>query len=123
MLDDLDQVLRDSVSSPGYSLQRVAGVDRYATAAAAAGVAGGSSVGAYAAAGDQAPARTAFLSNGLTPVDSLSAGPGAYRSHFPVLLTRRDCVPATTLAALAREGISNVLLLGGTGAVSESAVA
>lgn len=37
VLDDLDQVLRDTVAGPGYSVQRVAGADRYSTAAATAG--------------------------------------------------------------------------------------
>lgn len=117
VLDDLERVLRDTAAAPGFVLQRVSGADRYFTAAASAGVVGGSSVGNYT------PARTAFLSTGLTPADSLSAGPIAYRSNFPVLLTRPGSVPAATLAALQRDRITNIILLGGTTAVSDAVVA
>jgi putative cell wall-binding protein len=37
------------------------------------------------------------------------------------LLTQRDCVPASTLAELTRLGTTNVVVLGGTSAVSDAA--
>lgn len=87
-------------------LTRLAGVDRYATAAAvsAATFAGGSSV-VYVATGENYP-------------DALAAVPAAIRRNAPILLTRSKTLPGATATELARLNPSQIVVLGGTSAVS-----
>ncbi|MBC7443427.1 MAG: cell wall-binding repeat-containing protein [Ramlibacter sp.] len=103
-------------------VQRVAGEDRFSTAAAAATVLGADAVGSYTARYGAGNGRTAFIANGLTPADALSAGPIAYGNYFPVLLTRSAAIPQATLDALSSDSIRNIILLGGTTAVSDAQV-
>ncbi|MEW1956570.1 cell wall-binding repeat-containing protein [Kineococcus sp. NPDC059986] len=88
---------------PGAS--RVAGVDRYDTAARAA-------VGVHGA-------RTVVVANGETNgIDALGAAYLAGVVDGPVLLTRRDDVPATTARALAALDPETVLVLGSEASVA-----
>jgi putative cell wall-binding protein len=92
------------------SVSRLAGADRYATAAAisAAGFAPGVSV--------------AYVATGTTFADALSGAALAARNHAPVLLVRTDAIPASTAAELKRLQPARIVVLGGPGSVS-SAVA
>jgi putative cell wall-binding protein len=45
----------------------------------------------------------------------------AARAGAPLLLTSHDCVPASSLAELTRLGVTNIVVLGGTSAVSDAA--
>jgi putative cell wall-binding protein len=86
---------------------RVAGDDRYATAAALsrsrfpAGVA------------------FAFVVTGADFADALASGPAAAYAEAPVLLTAPDRLPQATIDELTRVQPKKIVLVGGTGAVSE----
>jgi putative cell wall-binding protein len=65
-----------------------------------------------------------FLTNGMSYPDALAGG--AVAPGFggrPVLLTQKDCVPSSTLAEIKRLGATKVTALGGTGVVSDAALA
>ena len=91
---------------PGGSVTRIAGVDRYSTAAAIAGRAfpGGAPV-VYLATGESFP-------------DGLAAGPAAAHQGGPLLLTRGGSLPGATRDALRSLAPSKVVIVGGVGAVS-----
>ena len=86
---------------------RVAGADRYQTAAAL------SSKYYRAAATD-----TVFIASGAEFPDALSAAPAAAANRAPVLLVPRSGIPAAVAAELKRIGPSTIYVIGGTGAVS-----
>jgi putative cell wall-binding protein len=88
----------------GGSIERVAGIDRFATAAAIAG--------------EWTEASTVFLATGLNYPDAIAAGPAATVSGSPVLLTRPDSLPAPTHRELERLQPDLVVLLGGPAAIS-----
>lgn len=102
----------------GYHVNRVAGPDRYATAAAIGSEEGTEILGVWPGEG-----RTALLANGLRPSDALTVGPIAYGQLLPLLLTDVDAVPQVTLDAMDRFAIEHVIVLGGTAAVSDAALA
>lgn len=84
---------------------RVAGTDRYATAAAVA---------------RRLPASAAaLLVSGATFPDALAASAPAARDGLPILLTAPDDLPDATAAALAAGDVDTVTIVGGTAAVSE----
>jgi putative cell wall-binding protein len=85
---------------------RLSGTTRYGTAAAVAI--------------ESAPngASTVLIASGEDFVDGLVAGLAAARSEIPLLLVRRDSVPAETLGALARLQPSRIQIIGGPNAVS-----
>lgn len=97
----------DTLTGEGYNVDRVAGVDRYETAAEIAGEVGCADLNGLA---------TALIATGLNYPDALAGGPIAYIGGFPILLTN-DGVPASTEAALTACGAEQVVLLGGTAAV------
>jgi putative cell wall-binding protein len=101
VLDQLDAYTTGPVS-------RLAGTDRYATAAAisSATFARGVDV-AYVATGENYP-------------DALAAVPRATADGAPLLLTRRNAIPAATSAELQRLAPGRIVLLGGTLVVSEA---
>ena len=105
------------LQSEGFLVERVAGNDRYETAAAIARNSGADNIGVRADLG-----RTVVLANGLSPADALSAGPVIYGQQWPVLLTTRDSMPAATTKALDDLGIQHVVVVGGTAAVSDAVV-
>jgi len=86
---------------------RLAGPDRYATAASisAAGFAPGVPV-AYVATGENFP-------------DALAGGPAAARAGGPILLVTSSRIPAATANELSRLRPGRIVVLGGPGAVSE----
>lgn len=112
--EDVERQLR----SAGFAVERVAGPDRYATAAAVAADSGPAAVGVRGSQG-----RAAILANGLRPADALAAGPIAYGQQWPVLLTTADALPAPTRAALDELQIAHVVVVGGTGVVGDAVVA
>jgi putative cell wall-binding protein len=92
------------------SVTRVAGGDRYETAGRLAFT-------------QHVPLATAIVANGERFPDALAAGPLAYGRRYPTLLTRRDVLPAATIAAIQEHRIVHVLVVGGTEAVSAAVVA
>lgn len=97
-------------SSPGL-LDRLAGVDRFETAAAA-------SEATFAPGVD-----TVFVAFGLNFPDAIAGGAAAGVLGSPVLLTRADSVPSYTLDELTRLGPRRIVLLGGTAVIEEHLVA
>jgi len=99
-------VAASSVAAP--TVQRFAGADRYATAAA---ISRGTFAPGVAA---------AFVATGAAFADALAAGPAAAARSGPVLLTSPTTLPTATAAELARLDPSTIYVLGGIGAVSEA---
>lgn len=98
-----DRVVRVSPSTPVVS--RVAGSDRYATAAAV-------SAAAY-----PSGATDVLVATGSDFPDALAGGAVAGRLGMPVLLTGRTTLPAATRAELTRLHPQRIWVVGGTGAV------
>ena len=74
------------------------------------------------------PGRVAYLARGDVassdvPADALAVSPAAWRTRTPVLLSARDALPAATAAAIRSGGVDRVVVLGGTGAVSDGVAA
>jgi putative cell wall-binding protein/peptidoglycan/xylan/chitin deacetylase (PgdA/CDA1 family) len=91
-------------------VRRVAGADRYATAAAVVEV-------------GFASAEVVYVASGTGFADALSAGaPGGVLDR-PVLLTTKNSLPAATQGQITRLANPDVIVLGGTAAVSDSVVA
>lgn len=90
---------------------RVAGPDRFATAAAL-------SATAYAGG---APA--AYVTTGTGFADAVSAAPAAARDGGPVLLAGADVLPDVTLAELVRLNPARVILVGGPSVVGDGVAA
>jgi len=88
------------------AVHRIAGPDRYATAAAL-------SASAFPHGAD-----TAFVATGALFPDALSAAPAAAQRSAPVLLVAPDRVPAATTSELQRLGIDTIVIVGGPAAVS-----
>ncbi len=87
------------------TVTRIAGPDRYATAAAV-------SRRSFAA------ADTVYVATGLNYPDALAAGPVAAANDAPILLVRTDSIPEETLSELDRLDPASIVVLGGTRAVS-----
>ncbi|MFY0758790.1 cell wall-binding repeat-containing protein [Metabacillus dongyingensis] len=63
-------------------------------------------------------AEKAVLATGANFPDALSATPLAYYYDAPLLLTRQASLPAVVKNELIRLGVSEVIIIGGTGAIS-----
>jgi len=91
-----------------YTVRRVFGADRYATAAAVAArivqVTGGN--------------HDAFFARGDNFADALAVSPFAYGQTTPVLLVRTDGVPSATSGAISSLNITSGIIVGSTAAVS-----
>jgi putative cell wall-binding protein len=92
------------------SIDRLAGADRYATAAAVAQT--------YAAG-----VPVVYIATGLNFPDALAGAAAAGQTGGPVLLVKQDSIPASTAAELARLQPARIVILGGTGVVSDAVVA
>ena len=90
------------------TVTRIAGTDRYETAAA---VSAATFVPGVAA---------AFVATGESFPDALSAGPAAIRNRGPVLLTTRGSLPQVVRDELARLQPQRIYLLGGGAAVTSA---
>ena len=96
--------------APG-GASRIAGSDRYATAAAV-------SKAAY-----PSGAPVAYVVSGTGFADAVSAAPAAARDGGPILLARPTSLPPATLAELARLAPTKVVVVGGAGAVGDDVLA
>lgn len=103
-----DAIGRGAAHCPPSWVTRVAGTDRYGTAAAISRAAFAPGVPvAYVATGENYP-------------DALAGGAAAAARRSPVLLTQRGSLPAATAAELTRLRPGRIVVLGGTAAVSSS---
>ncbi len=87
---------------------RIAGTDRFATAAAISARTFASGV------------PVAYVATGSGFADALSGGAAAGRTRGPILLVGRDQVPTATAAELTRLKPQRIVVLGGTGVISEA---
>jgi len=87
---------------------RIAGPNRYATAAAVSASAFSPGVG------------TAIIATGMNFPDALAGGPAGVEWGGPVLLVQQNAIPASTMAELQRLHPGRIVVLGGTSAVSAS---
>jgi len=92
-----------------YPTNRTAGTNRFETAAQISGLWGAASV--------------VYVATGMNFPDALGGGPAAAVEGAPILLVERDSIPATTASELDRLGPTRIVVLGGTGAVSDGVVA
>ena len=90
---------------------RIAGSDRYATAAAISRSRFGGG------------ASTVFVATGSSFPDALAGAPAAARAKAPVLLTEKWNLPSATATELGRLNPSLIVVLGGSGVVSDSVLA
>lgn len=97
-------------AAAGPEVRRIAGTDRYSTAVA------------VSRATHPTGAPVALLTTGSTFPDALAGGPAASKLGGPVLLVAPDSIPTVVLDELRRLSPQRVLLLGGTGAVSDAAL-
>lgn len=105
----IDTVVQDALENQLHNtVVRVAGADRYDTAAQVVDR-------AFTGTGG-----TVYLASGTGFPDALSAGPAAIRQGAALLLTERDVVPGPTRRALQRLQPDTVVLVGGTGVISDA---
>ncbi|GAA1513401.1 putative cell wall-binding protein [Agromyces terreus] len=90
-------------------MTRRQGADRYATAAAI-------SKAAFPSRG----VSVAYIASGAAFADALAAAPAAARRGGPLLLTQKSALPSSTLAELKRLAPKQIIVVGGTGAVSNA---
>ncbi|MBU9673295.1 cell wall-binding repeat-containing protein [Planococcus sp. CP5-4] len=88
---------------------RISGSDRYQTSLEVSGYGWGDN-----------SVETVVVATGADFPDALAAAPLAGFHYSPLLLTKRDSLPAGFAAELKRLGAENVILVGGTGAISEN---
>ncbi|HUF07110.1 MAG TPA: cell wall-binding repeat-containing protein [Candidatus Binatia bacterium] len=93
------------------SVTRLAGADRYATAAA------------VSAATFPAGVPVAYVATGRDFPDALAGGVAAARQGGPVLLVTANGVPSPTASELNRLRPTSIVVLGGTGVVSDAVLA
>lgn len=99
---------KEPVRPTDLSATRLAGEDRYRTSVAA-------SKQAY-----PNGARTAYVATGIDYADALVAAPAAAKEKAPLLLTQPGGLPNPVAAELARLKPSKIVVVGGTGAVSNT---
>ena len=95
------------------AVTRIAGADRFATAAAVAEEVGTPGVLCGIT------RRTVIVASGTSWPDAVVAGPIAYRGGHPVLLTSAGSLPDATKRYLRSFRATHVLVLGGTAVVSD----
>ena len=106
--------VEDEVRSRGIAVRRIAGSDRYETARLAAESGGSARVGSPDG------KKTAILANGENYPDALSTGPLSFAGPLPLLLTTPGSLSPQAKAAFVALGIKQVLIPGGTAAVSNA---
>jgi len=98
--------VEEALDDLGIPVRRIAGADRYTTAVLVSHESPGESTDVFIAVGTNFP-------------DALAGGPVAAAVGAPVLLVAPSAIPTSTGSALTSLRPDRVLVLGGTGAVSE----
>jgi putative cell wall-binding protein len=98
----------------GYIVSRVAGENRYSTARQAAELLPREAIGDFMA------GKCAVVVTGSSFADALAVGPLAAAHGMPILLTTKDSLHPDAENALLSLEIEQVLLVGGTGVISEA---
>jgi putative cell wall-binding protein len=110
----LSDAVQDALEDAGFAIERVAGTDRYKTAAEVATSQDATTIG------DTDDGRTALLATGENFADALTGGPLAYAGSHPLLLTPGESLSEDAAGALEELEIDHVAILGGTAAVDAS---
>jgi putative cell wall-binding protein len=105
--------VRSQLIALGYSLNQIGGANRYQTAANVAVAAN-----SITPVGNFQTLRTAIVTTGENFPDALAAGALAQSGNHPVLLTTSTALSPETDLVLSALNIEQVIILGGTGAVS-----
>ncbi|MDI6901884.1 MAG: S8 family serine peptidase [Anaerosomatales bacterium] len=111
----VSDAVKGTLEDAGLDVRRVAGPDRYRTASAVA-------LEMRAELGAAMPA-TAFVVRGDGFADALAVSPFAYAAGIPVLLTPPSALAPATRATLLELGTTEVVIAGGTTAVSDAVAA
>lgn len=106
-------VLASSLPAAASQGTRLAGKDRYATAAA---------ISRRIVPESDVPAGLVYVTTGQRPADALAAGPAAARARASLLLTRAGDLPGATRAELERLRPRAVLVVGGTSTIDDEVV-
>lgn len=104
----ISEGVEKELNANGIQTHRIQGKDRYETAANIAATAVENST-------------KAFLASGNVFADALSISSYAAAQGIPLLLTDTKKVPEATLNALQKMGVTEITLIGGTGAIAASA--
>lgn len=93
-----------SATLSGYSIQRIAGYDRYETAAEV-----------YTFARDELPSQTIYLVTGENFPDALAAGGLAAKKRAGIIMAQRETLPGPTYSLLTEsiDNSMNVVIIGG----------
>ncbi len=111
----ISTAVTDTLTAAGYTVVRVSGADRYATADAVA-----AQMKLQGTIGTVAGYKTCMLASGTSWADAAAASGFAYAKVTPIFLTG-PTLSAGTSAAMLASGCQQVAILGGTAAVSASA--
>ena len=106
----------DELEDRGLSVTRSGGDTRYDTAALVAARIGDGGIGTFDG------LRTAIIATGTSFPDALAASAPAFSGPHPILLTEPNRLPASTRDALVDLDVQQVLVMGGTAAVSPAVV-
>lgn len=105
----------DALTSSGFTVDRISGVNRYRTSQAVAEK--------VAAVEGSDFSKQAFMARGDGFADALAVSPFAYSQKMPVLLTDTARMPDPTKDAVKDLDIEQAVIAGGTGAVSDDVMA
>jgi putative cell wall-binding protein len=103
--------IANGLTAARFSVSRIAGVDRFDTAAQ------------IAAAAFPSGTSHVYLATGTAFPDALAGSALAASQDAPLLTTRGECVSTGTLQEIAKLGATSVTVIGGTSAVSANATA
>ncbi len=107
----VDTTVADEIAAiTGSDPIRLAGANRYATAAA------------ISAASHTPNTPLVYVTTGMNYPDAISIGPVAALGDAPVLLVMTDDIPGETLAELSRLSPERIVIIGGPAAVSDAVV-
>ena len=98
----------DLAGNPSFRVDRLAGADRYATAAAVSRSVFSPGV------------PVVYVAGGLSFPDGLAAGPAAHRRGGPVLFAHRDSLPASTKSEIQRLAPQRIVVVGGAAVISDA---
>jgi len=103
----ISSTVEQKLSQLGLSVTRISGGDRYDTAAKIALEVG-------------SPSYTAIIATGENFADALAISSYSAANQKPILLVKKDFLPKATEDALSALNINSVVIVGGTGAVSQA---
>jgi len=117
----VSNAVQQAIAAQGITVTREAGADRFETAAEVARAVGDAPAIDADGAGSQTAQPTVALANGITGLaDAVAASPMLHQEEIPLLLTGDGELNEDAAAAIDELNATQVLVLGGTAAISES---